>query len=107
MDTVKIAAIGSDPSVLIFNAAGIDTHIADNATEAKRAIKQYIKENYMIIFVCEEFMTALADETDNYNSSAFPIIIPIPQKRDSVGYSRDKIIRCCERALGINIFDKK
>ena len=79
MDTAKIAAIGSDPSVLIFNAAGIDTHIADNEVDAEMAIKQYIKDNYMIILVCEEFMTALAYKTDNYCSSAFPIIIPIPQ----------------------------
>jgi len=106
MSEYKTAAVGSHSSVVLFAAAGIKTVSAESAKDAEKAISSLVKEGYGIIFLTENYAQALENELKRYRASAYPVILPVPEKSGPSGYGMQKINGNMEKAIGTNIFDK-
>ena len=101
MDKMKIAAVGEHSSVILFHTAGT----ASDIEEAERAIRQFVKEGYEIIFLSERLAEDMEEELKRYRASAYPLILPIPDRAGPTGYSMNKITENMEKAIGTNIFE--
>ncbi len=106
MSENKIAAVGDRASIIIFNTAGITTCAASNAKEAELAVRRLATDGYKVIFISERYTSDLADIIEKYRESAYPAIIPIPDRSGTMGVGNKKIIANMEKAIGTNIFDK-
>ena len=105
MDKMKIAAVGEHSSVILFHTAGIATRSASDIEEAERAIRQFVKEGYESIFLSERLAEDMEEELKRYRASAYPLILPIPDRAGPTGYSMNKITENMEKAIGTNIFE--
>ena len=106
MNEKKIVAIGDRASIIIFNTAGITTHPVSNEKEAENAVRHFATEGYRVIFISEKYTESLADILDKYRESAYPSIVPIPDRSGAMGIGEKKVIANMEKAIGTNIFDK-
>lgn len=107
MTNPKIAAVGFHESILLFSAAGVKTVPVTSDEEALDAVKTLAKGGTQVIFLTENFAAALEEQLRRYRSEAYPIILPVPEKSGSVGYSMQKINANMEKALGTNIFNNE
>lgn len=105
MDKTKIAAIGEHSSIIIFHAAGIKTESVTSPEEAETSLNNLIREGYSIIFITETIAENISETLRNYRKQAYPLILPIPDRTGSNGYSLKKITANMEKAIGKNIFD--
>lgn len=106
MNENKIAAVGDRASILIFNTAGILTRAVDSAKSAEREVRALASNGYKVIFISEKYIADLTDILEKYRESAYPAIIPIPDRSGTMGVGNKKIIANMEKAIGTNIFDK-
>jgi len=100
----EVAAIGTDESILIFNAVGIRTFMTKSMTEADQIIFQLANQKFKIIYVSEGIYSNIPETILKYQSQTFPVIIPIPTKEGSQNVGLKKIQENVEKAIGINIF---
>lgn len=107
MTNTKIAAIGRHESVLLFSAAGIKTVFVTEADEALQAVKALVKDGVQVIFLTENFAKELEEPLQKYRQTAYPIVLPVPEKSGPTGYSMVKINANMEKALGTNLFNKE
>jgi V/A-type H+-transporting ATPase subunit F len=106
MEQNTIAAVGEMSSVIVFHTAGIKAVGAESPEEARRAIMELVRDNTKIIYLTENYFEALPDLIEKYRASAYPVIIPIPDRTGSRGLGEKKVISNMEKAIGTNIFDK-
>ena len=106
MELNTIAAIGEMSSVIVFHTAGIKAVGVESAEEARRAVMELVRSDTKIIYLTENYFEALSDLIEKYRASAYPIIIPIPDRAGSMGLGEKKVISNMEKAIGTNIFDK-
>ena len=106
MSNYKAAAVGSHSSVVLFSAAGIRTVSAENVKDAEKAVNTLVKEGYGIIFLTENYAKELENELKRYRETAYPVILPVPERAGGSGYGMQKINNNMEKAIGTNIFDK-
>ncbi len=101
-----LAAVGDGASVSLFHTAGVTTKSVATPEEAEKAIINLIRDGKKIIFVTEVFLKELSELTEKYRETAYPAIIPIPDRSGSLHLAEKKIIDNMEKAIGTNIFDK-
>ena len=106
MAETKIAVIGDRASVIIFSAVGITVKEADTPKDAQSAVMELVQEGYKIIYITEALFRELPDLAEKYRESAYPSLIPIPDRSGSMQIGEKNIIRNMEKAIGTNIFDK-
>lgn len=106
MENIKIAAVGDKESVMIFNTAGVSTSYVSTPKEAEKAVLEFIRKGANVIFITEVFIRELGDLVEKYRQSAYPSLIPIPDRSGSLGLAEKKVIDNMEKAIGTNIFDK-
>ncbi|MGN0660439.1 MAG: V-type ATP synthase subunit F [Oscillospiraceae bacterium] len=106
MSTVKVAAVGEHSSVILFHTAGVRSVSVENAQQAEKAVNELIRDGYEIIFLTEGYVSELSETIERYRRSAYPLILPVPERTGSTGYSMKKITDNMEKAIGTNIFDK-
>ena len=80
MTEAKIAAVGKHESILLFSAAGVKTVSADTDAQALQAVKNLIKNGAEVIFLTENYAAALEEQLSRYRESAYPILLPVPEK---------------------------
>lgn len=102
----QIAAVGDRASIIIFNTAGISTYAVSDAKEAETTVRTLAADGCKIIFISEKYTDDLADIIDKYRESAYPAIIPIPDRSGTMGVGQKKIKANMEKAIGTDIFDK-
>ncbi|HPE95264.1 MAG TPA: V-type ATP synthase subunit F [Bacillota bacterium] len=106
MTGVKTAAVGEHSSVVLFGTAGITVRTADDPQQAEDALKKLIREGYEVIFLTEKLACCMEDFLAPYRRSAFPLILPVPDRSGATDYSMKHITHNMEKAIGTNIFDK-
>jgi len=99
-----IAAIGSDDTIILFNAIGIKTYITKSLSEAEKRIAELANEKCKIVYLAEDIYEAIPETIEKYQYTAFPIIIPLPLTTKPLGVGLKKIKDNVEKAIGINIF---
>lgn len=107
MSNAKIAAVGRHESILLFSAAGIKTVPVTSDEQALDAVRQLVREKTDVIFLTENFAEALEEPLKPYRATAYPVILPVPEKSGPTGYSMAKINANMEKALGTNLFNKE
>lgn len=107
MTNAKIAAVGRHESVLLFSAAGIKTVFVTDDSEALQSVKTLVKDGVQVIFLTENFAQELEEPLRKYRQTAYPIVLPVPEKSGPTGYSMAKINANMEKALGTNLFNKE
>lgn len=100
----EVAAIGNSDVIILFNAVGIRTFLADDPAHVDRIIFELANENYKIIYVSEEIYEVIPDVIEKYENRTFPMIIPIPTTETSKGIGMKKIKENVEKAIGFDIF---
>lgn len=103
-DKNEVAAIGSSDVVILFNAVGIRTFLADDPIHVDKIIFDLANQNYKIIYVSEEMYEVIPETIEKYKNITFPIIIPIPTSDDTKGIGANKIRKNVEKAIGFDIF---
>lgn len=103
----KAAAIGEHSSVIIFHTAGIKTVSVNSTAQAQKELVKLIKDGYGIIFLSERYAEEMQDLLTTYRTSAYPLILPIPDRNGATGYGMKKVFSNMEKALGTNIFENQ
>ena len=107
MTETKIAVIGDRASVIIFSAVGVTVKEADTPKEAERAVFELVQQGYKVIFITEVLFRDIPDLVEKYRESAYPTLIPIPDRSGSMHIGEKSVIHNMEKAIGTNIFDKQ
>ena len=99
---LKIAVIGSTETVIGFKALGLETWPAENAAQAKEALKQLTAEGEetAIIYIEESLSVPLQSEIDKFKDRPTPAIILIPGRDGSAGLGLSALNAAVERAVG-------
>lgn len=101
---MKIGVIGDKQSVQGFAALNIDVYPAVSESNIRRMLNTLAKDNYAVIFITEHAASLVSETIDNYKTSPFPAIIPIPGNRGSLGIGMGTIRKNVEKAVGTDIF---
>jgi len=99
----KIGVIGDRDSVLLFKAVGLDVFFEDEGESANRTLHKLAREGYAIVFVTEKLFPACAETIAEYEGSAYPAIVPIPDNQGSRGVGEDALRKNVEKAVGMDI----
>jgi V/A-type H+-transporting ATPase subunit F len=99
----RIAVIGERDVVLGFRAIGMETVAAENAAEAAEALHRMAKEDYAIIYITEDYASAMSREIERYAEQRTPAVIPIPGRDGPCGVAAAAITAAVERAVGADI----
>jgi V/A-type H+-transporting ATPase subunit F len=103
-EKIEIAAIGSQDTIVLFNAIGISTYFTSDLQEVDKIIFELVNKQCKIIYISEEIYESIPETLEKYKQTAFPIIIPIPTGDESKGVGLAKIKDNVEKAIGIDIF---
>ena len=98
----KIGVIGDKDSVLLFQAVGLDVFFEDEGERANRTL-HLAREGYAAVFVTEKLYPACAETIQEYQASAYPAIIPIPDNQGSRGVGAEALRKNVEKAVGMDI----
>jgi V/A-type H+/Na+-transporting ATPase subunit F len=99
----KIGVIGDRDSVLLFQAVGLDVFFEDDGERANRTLHRLAREGYVALFVTEKLYPACAETIQEYQASAFPAIVPIPDNQGSRGVGAEALRKNVEKAVGMDI----
>ncbi len=98
-----IAMIGDYDSVLLARAAGLDAYGAADGEEVKKLVTRLTRGKVKVIFITEELYAEALETVEKYKTSAFPAIIPIPDKDGSKGIGMKAVRANVEKAIGMDI----
>lgn len=107
MNETKTAAVGEAASIVLFGAAGVRTKEASTTEEAEKAVASLVREGFTIIFLSERLAEKMPETLEKYRQAAYPLILPIPDRAGTTGYSMEKIRENMEKAIGTDIFADK
>lgn len=99
----KIGVIGDRDSILLFKAVGLDVFFEDEGEQANRHLHQLAREGYAVVFVTEKLYPACAETIKEYESEAYPAIIPIPDNNGTSGIGIAQLKDNVEKAVGVDI----
>lgn len=102
---LKIAVIGSAQTVVGFKALGLEACPAEDAEQARAALKKLTAEgsDVAIIYLEEGLSIPLKAEIEKFKDSPTPAIILIPGRDGSIGLGLSALNAAVERAVGTNI----
>jgi V/A-type H+-transporting ATPase subunit F len=100
--TGKMAIVGDGDSIMVFKAAGVNAYAAEDEKKAREILRRIAKD-YAIIFLSENLAKPLAEFLKRFDEEAYPVILPIPSEKGSMGYGRKALKSAMERALGVDI----
>ncbi len=101
---IDIAIISNKEEVILYNAIGLKTVVAQTAYDAERAIYELSSSKCKIIYVSEGLFLKIPETIEKYKQSPFPIIIPLPVGDEFLNVGRKSIRENVEKAIGIDIF---
>ncbi|MCH4072863.1 V-type ATP synthase subunit F [Pseudoramibacter sp.] len=99
----KVAVIGDENSIMIFNAVGFYTYPIEQYSDVRKKIIELEKNKFTIIFLTENVASDIEDILDEYKNQSFPIIVPIPNKDGALGIGMQAIKKNIEKAVGSDI----
>ncbi len=95
-----IVAIGSSPSVLLFQSIGIDAYMINDEQQLKQKIET-LAETAKIIFIGESLSPFLNDVLRKYKEQTYPILIFIPLEGIKTEMGLEKLRKEVEKAIGM------
>ena len=99
----KVGVIGDKDSILGFKILGLSVFPVTLPEEAAKTLNHMAKEGYAVVYITEKIAEEIVETIDNYKSSKFPAIIPIPGNQGSSGVGMRSIKKAMEKAVGTDI----
>lgn len=104
----KIGVIGEHGSIIGFKALGIDVFPANNAEEARKALRTLTRteeggDEYAIIYIEETLAVDIMPEISKFKSKPTPAIILIPGCNGAIGLGQTALKEAVEKAVGSDI----
>ena len=98
----KIAVLGNKDIVVLFKAVGCDVFSPAGRDKIRATLNKLI-QNYKIILIQTNYAKLCEDLIEQTRTSAYPVIVVIPNKDEQNNYALDKIMTDMERAIGAKI----
>lgn len=99
----KIGVIGDKSSIQGFLALGMDIFPSYKEEEIRKNLHNCVKSGYAVIYITEQALSLIGNETDKYSDMPVPAIIPIPGNGGSRGIGMKKVKKFVERAVGSDV----
>lgn len=111
---LKLAVVGNDSSVLLYQALGCETYGVFDQEAARAQTEELFSahsgdENksplYAVVFVEEDYYKAFPDDlVERFSRKALPAIIPVPSpKSGDDNFASNRLRKIVERAVGSDI----
>ena len=98
----KIAILGSRDMIMLFKAVGCDV-FSPLGRDKIRATLSKIIPNYKVILIQTNYAKLCEDLIEQTRTSAYPIILVVPNRDEENSYASNKIVTDMERAIGAKI----
>lgn len=102
----KVAVLGDNDSIYGFLALGFEVVPVNDTASAEKELKRLIDNNFAIIFITENFASAIKDKLSFYQNTTSVSIVPIPGVAGNTGIGLKNLKKCVERAVGSDIISK-
>ena len=102
-----IAVIGDNESTKGFAAVGLKIFPCENAEQAEAALKTLVSEGCGIMYITEEYASALSKEIAKLDEALLPAVIPIPGVNGNTGIGVNRLKSSVEKAVGSDIIFNK
>ena len=102
--TRDVAIVGRADQILPYRALGMTTHAVTDAEEARDAVTALAKKGVRLIYVIEDLAAYMQDLLNEYATSTFPTIVPIPASTGPTGYAMKRLRQTIKKAAGTDIF---
>ncbi len=111
----KLAVVGSESSIMVYKALGVDTYGADETPDPSGLVYSLANKTtddgatplYAIVFVEEATYKLLSDDViARLAKRALPALIPVPSLQsgaDGKSFAAERQAKLVERAIGSNI----
>ena len=99
----KCAVIGDRDSILLFKAVGIEVYPVTDGEQANRTLHRLARTGYAVVYVTEALYPACGETIREFQSEAYPAIIPIPDASGTQGIGMKAIRENVEKAVGLDI----
>ncbi len=110
----KLAVVGNQSSVLIFQSLGCETHGVYSIEEAQKTVEKLFNANlgdeaktaeYAVVFVEEGFYKEFPEDlVEKFTKRPLPAIIPVPSANsDDKDFASNRLRKIVERAVGSDI----
>ncbi|WP_029503752.1 V-type ATP synthase subunit F [Lachnoclostridium phytofermentans] len=99
----RVAVLGDRDSTYGFGALGLTVFPVEEEEEAKRVLKELLKEDYAIIYITEYYASKLSSLLDSHKNIALPVILPIPGIAGNTKNGVTRIKKMVEQAVGSDI----
>lgn len=99
----KIAVLGDRDSIYGFAAIGLEIWPAETAAEAAGILHRLAAEGYAVIYITENYASALERELTRYDREALPAVIPLPGVTGNTGIGMRRVKKSVEQAVGSDI----
>lgn len=99
----KCAVIGDRDSILLFKAVGIEVYPVSDGEQANRILHRLARTGYAVVYVTETLYPACGETIREFQSEAYPAIIPIPDASGTKGIGMQAIKENVEKAVGLDI----
>ena len=99
----KCAVIGDRDSILLFKAVGIEDYGVTDGEQANRTLHRLARLGYAVVYVTETYYPACEETIREFQSEAYPAIIPIPDAFGTKGIGLSALKANVEKAVGVDI----
>lgn len=102
--TPHVAVVGRADQIVQYRALGIVTHAVSTPSEARDTVADLSKKGFRLIYIIEDLVAGLEDLLDEYATSTFPTIVPIPSSAGPTGHAMERLRETIKKAAGTDIF---
>jgi len=102
----RIAIIGQASLINAFKLFNIETFPINSRADGQAAIKKISQENFVIVFVTEEWAEKLDEDLIELKEKTIPAVISLPTHLSQNDYGIKELKKTVERAVGSDILFK-
>ncbi len=108
MSEYRIAAIGEKDLIVGFRCLGVDLIPVQSKADTDVALRRILQEpDLALVLITETAADLCLDMIPDLREKSLAVILIIPSHEGSRGISMTEMRRSIERAVGINILDKR
>lgn len=99
----RVAVIGDRDSTYGFGALGLSIFPVEDEEEARKTLRELIKDEYAIIYITEFYAEKLCTLIESQKNNPLPVILSIPGISGNTRNGVARIRKMVEQAVGSDI----
>lgn len=99
----RVAVVGDRDSTYGFGALGLSIFPVEDEEEARKTLRELIKEEYAIIYITEFYAEKLCTLIEAQKNNPLPVILSIPGISGNTRNGVARIRKMVEQAVGSDI----